>query len=482
VTELLHLAADTVTWRSVSILLDDVRRGIYVIGTPRSGKTGLLKTVITQFADLAQPFALFDPEGDLYQHALAEKAVGYALSRDDSGEQPYSTVLLEAGDLDHFLPLNFILAPPGVERYTHADALVEAFGRAYADEYSPAPRFLDFIRHSFLLGDELSLSLYEILLAVIYPKYRMALARASKDPLIRGYFLEHLKNVRGSELRSWTEAIRNKLAPFVLSPYLLPMLCQDYCVDFYQLIENRRQTFLCHLSAEHLKDSAGLLGMILQSLIEEAAIRRPENVAQVYPIVIDEFQKSASKTLLELSVRGGRRGIGLILAHQTISQPPFDKEPGYIETLLGTTHVKVAFRCGATDAERLSKEMFEATGELVKVKNKHWLWGDHGPASYYSIPEQRAHWAWQLQDQHRRECYVSLQGDGVVTHACETFDVERPEPGDVAMFREMSLTFHCVGREDALACIEQRAQRLRRDYGIKPPASVEQVQEELDPA
>jgi hypothetical protein len=332
-----------------------------------------------------------------------------------------------------------------------------------------------------VLGDELRLSLYEILLAVIYPKYRLALAGASKDPLVRAYFLEHLKNVRGSELRSWTEAIRNKLAPFILSPYLLPMLCQNSCIDMYRQIQIAGRTFLCHLSAEHLKDSAGLLGMIIQTLIEEATIRRPENVARVYPIIIDEFQKSASKTILELAVRGSRRGVGLILAHQAMRQAPFDKEPGYIDTLLGTTHVKVAFRCGASDAERLAKEMFEATGELVKTRKKHWLWGDYGPTTYYSIPEQRSHWAWQIQDQHRRECYISLQGDGIVTRACETFDVETPGPGDVETFRDLSMTFHCSTREQSLACIETRAQRLYREHRIKPPASVEQVKEELDP-
>lgn len=477
----LYLGEDAGTRRHVELPLESLRRGCYVIGTPGGGKTTLLRCLLSQFADLDQPYGLIDPEGALYRHAIFEASRNW----DPEGDQldVARTVTINTSDAQCSVPMNVCLVPQGVEPEDHVDSLMLAFHRAFEDSWGM--RLADFLRHGLLIAAEFRLSLYEVLLLAIFPEYRLALAKASKNPMLKAYFIGHLDLLKGYELRAWLEAVRNKLAPFILSPHLKPMLCRDSCIDVLNALEVWKKSFLVHPDQSTLHESAGLFAMLFTSLLEEAVRRRPENTASLWPLVVDEFQMAASKSLIELATRGRKRGVGCVLSHQTLCQPPFDKDRGFIETILGTCHTFVAFRCKRDDAERLAKQMFEVSGERVKVRERHFLWGDTGKTTFWTPQEQWEHWTRCLQDQGEGECYVSLQTGEITTYPVEVYHPPESEWDSKAdEFLDFCRAVHGSPRALALEDIDKRAERLYRDHGVKPPAllqTVDEIPDDLDP-
>jgi hypothetical protein len=467
----LILAQDCLTGEPVTIPTDHLRRGLHVIGTPGEGKSSFLVALLEQFIRAGQSFGLMEPEGQVYGQTLARLAAKRA--------DPARTVLLEPSHKPWAAPLNVLKVPDGVSPATHVDVLLRAFERQYASEGLYGPRMADFLRHLFLLTVELKLTLYEALLAIMDTAYCDSLARASTNPMLRGYFLSHLHNIRASERAMWAESSRNKLAPLVLSEYIAPAVVQDDCLDFLNLIESGA-SILVHTSQKHLHEDASLVGMLVQALLAEAVSRRAENASTLFPILIDEFQMVANRGVLDLLTRARRRGVGLILGHHSLYQPPFDKDPAFVEVVLAVAHTKVVFRVGRRDAERLSGELFRISGDVVKIRKRHPIFGPHGPAMYWSVAEQKEHWTRQIQDQAIQECFVSLQNEGISTHECETYLVDRLDESGLEEFREACFAAHCIPRETALACIERREERLYTEHGIKPPLSIAApIQEEI---
>ena len=97
------------------------------------------------------------------------------------------------------------------------------------------------------------------------------------------------------------------------------------------------------------------------------------------------------------------------MAHQTINQPPFDQNPEFLSTILGTTAVHVVMQVGREDSERFAKELFPTSGTTPKRRKKHWLWGDFGDPQFYSVVEERELQYQELEQQRQREMFIKIK-------------------------------------------------------------------------
>jgi hypothetical protein len=395
-----------------------------------------------QDAVQGQAFGIIDVE-----ETLSESCLGYL---EHLGVEPERVVVCDPTATEATLPLNFLHVPEGAHPHVVIEDLVFAMRRAWADVWGP--RLDDILRHSLALLQEHRLTLAELPLLLSDKKFRETLAEQSKDERLRLFFISHLGNVPAREWRVWIEAVRNKASAFAGNPFVTPMIAADTCVDFRSIMDEGK-FLVVNLPERVLKDSGKLLGMMLVTRIYAAALQRPEGSLPWF-LYADEFQSIASRSFLDLVTRSRKRGVGVIVAHQNLTQPPFDRDPGFLDTVLANCATQCFFSVGRTDAERLAKEVFPATGTIPKkTKKKDALWGGDEVQSFYSVSEEREHAIHEMETQQPRECFIKLKGGD--TYVATTYDL--PEAGDGSDLARASVRLHGVPPESIVA---RRIERL----------------------
>ena len=177
-------------------------RHLYSIGSTGSGKTLFLQSIILQDLQSQTPFGLIDPEGDLYKKAIAH----YLKENKETPleELAEKMVLIEPSNDQYALPLNCLHIPPEYKPYTVVDDMLFAFKKAWKDSWGD--RMADILRNSFMLLIEHGLTLNEMPKLLNDKSFRVKLAKQSKNPDLRGFWLEHLEGIRASEYRYWIES------------------------------------------------------------------------------------------------------------------------------------------------------------------------------------------------------------------------------------------------------------------------------------
>lgn len=421
-------------------------RHLYCIGGTGSGKTMFMESVISQDIKGKAAFGLIDPEGDLYTRTISH----FLIENPDTplDELAEKLVLIEPSNDRYALPLNCLKALGDYKPYTIVDNMLFAFRKAWKDSWGD--RMADIMRNSMLLLIEHGYTLNEMPKLLNDKQFRTNLAKRSKNQDLRGFWLEHLEGIRASEYRYWIESTRNKISAFISNPYIRPLISQKETIDFKEIMDSGK-TCLIYISQDHLKESGDLLGMLLVTKMLMSAMAREDissgNTNPWY-LYIDEFQNYATDSFLEILTQARKRGLGLFIQHQNLSQPPFDENKEFINTILSNAHTQVYFSLSRHDAEKMAKEIFGATGDKVKTRKKHWLWGDYGEPRFWSVQEEWEHFFSELENQATQECYVRLKGlNENRPFVGRTYQMDGKLAGDpdkLAELKELCFKRHCV--------------------------------------
>lgn len=166
----------------------------------------------------------------------------------------------------------------------------------------------------------------------------------------------------GSLPKGRTDAVINKLEPFVKNDLLRKIFCQKVStVDIEELLRPNRLVIWRLPKGELSELNAGLIGSALITKLWLTVVSRERSSRSPVFLAIDEFQNFAHlETLGDLVTEGRKYGIGLLLAHQHTKQVP-EKLLGDI---LGNTATKTIFRVSEKDA-RLVADSF---GSIDKSK------------------------------------------------------------------------------------------------------------------
>lgn len=367
------------------IPLDD-NLGVHIIGSPGSGKSSLLTHLIAQ----EERFGLIDVE----EHLSVEHDLLFDPLR---AVQPFNLLKTE-------------------RPYATTEDILACFRRAWPDGWGD--RMADVLRHSILLLIEHGLTLADLPRLLSDEKYRDRLATQSGSDAVRLFFLEHLRGVGQREWRYWIESARNKVSQFSLSPYVRPFLETKDCLDFHDLFTKR---VLFNLPERLMKDSAGLMGMLVVSKVYSSALERPEGSPH-WRLFADEFQRLSSQAFLDLAARGRKRGVSIVVAHQSLAQ----LDPQYADSLLSTVGTKVVFSVGRKDAERMAKEILPPSGTTIKrAKKRHPIFGGVDVQSYYSVQEEVEAMATEIEYQKQGECFIKTGG---LSYCATTFQAPNYAP------------------------------------------------------
>lgn len=337
---------------SVLVTLSDQERleHTWIIGASGTGKSTLLLNLI--LGDIAEGhgMAVLDPHGDLIDDLLARVP----------DERKADVILFDPSDTDWPVGCNILSAESERERVLLASDVVGIFRR-----------------FSTSWGDTMGTVLGNAVLAILeHPRggTLLDLRRLLVDERFRR---EYLKEVRDEEVAFfWAKEypligsrsigpILTRLDTFLRPKAIRHMVGQpDGKLRFSEVMESRK-ILLAKLSHGLIgEENAHLLGSFLVGKLLGQALSRQEvakGSRSAFFLYADEFQHFLTPSMETLLTAARKYGLGVTLAHQTLSQ--LRDMPKVEGALMGNARTRIVFRTGEGDARTLAEgfSFFEAS-------------------------------------------------------------------------------------------------------------------------
>ncbi|MEM7296870.1 MAG: DUF87 domain-containing protein [Bacteroidota bacterium] len=354
------------TWRSehkrFGIRLADRRSHTYIIGKTGTGKSTLLKTLILQDFENRHGLALLDPHGDLTAELKTLLPAHRALDLIDF-DVPGNWKELS------FNPL------VGVDQENRALAtsnLLEVFKKIWGAFWGP--RLEHVLRNSLItLLYQPKANLGDVLRLLVDNTYRKnAVSRVPFDR-VRSFWKTEFEAFPSRMKAEVIAPIQNKVGAFLTNPILEHILTQDTSMFDLREVMDSGKILLVNLSKGRLgEDVSHLLGALIVSMINSTAMGRAdiqEDKRKDFFLFADEFQNFTTSALAGMLSELRKYRVGLILAHQFISQLDRDIR----DAIFGNVGTMICFRVGAVDAPLLEKEFLPIIQrhDLMNLKNYH---------------------------------------------------------------------------------------------------------------
>lgn len=332
--------------REVEVRLSsDLRnRHLYMLGSTRSGKSTLMLNMAAQDLRNGEGLCVIDPHGDLARDILP-------LVPENRVED---TVYLDFCDREHPVALNALENASEREKDLLCSDLLVILSRIFATSWGD--RLEHVLRYAILtLLEGRDHTLRDIKRVLTIPAFREEAMGSISDPDLLEFWRE--------EFLSYGQAtfmpIYNKLGRFLASPIVRNVVAQtESKVDFLQAIKDRK-AIICNLSQGEIgEDNSHLLGALLVSKIQVAAmtmVGRPREQRPDFYLYVDEFQNFLVSSFEKILSEAGKSRLGLILANQFLDQ----LEEKVRKAVLGNVGTLICFKSGIEDARHLRSEFNE---------------------------------------------------------------------------------------------------------------------------
>jgi hypothetical protein len=303
------IGIDTKTGQRVHIPKPSRLQGLYIIGIPGTGKSGLIENLIIDDIKQGTGVAVLDPHGDLINNVLA---------RMDRRED--DVLLLDITDYHYPFGLNLFacsdLTNP-IEVQKTVDQVMHVFEKLYGVSRD-TPLILDYLRNcTYTLIANPGYTMAEIPLLLLNEKCRRKLV-ANVDDIDVRHFWQQYEQMKPNEQNEQAAYIRRRVSEFLL-PLSRPIVGQSTSTIDMQSIMNEGKILLVKLSTQ-LPSVTTLIGSMLIALILNAASARPANKRRQFHLYADEFQNFATEDFAKLLEEARKFGIGTTIAHQNRAQ------------------------------------------------------------------------------------------------------------------------------------------------------------------
>lgn len=313
----------------VFVSLDDLLRHQYIIGATGSGKSTLIINEVLDAFRQGLCTWVIDPHGDL---ALDLVEAVYAEDLD-------GVLLFDP------LKVEFSLNPFELPRYESKEQHSMMVERMIGEIVS----FMKRMYGERYWGPSLN-RIFQNALRTLYekddaPTFEEMLNLIKENLDEEGF--EDFYSELDALPRGRTDAVINKLEPFVKNELLRKIFCQKVStVDVEELLGPKLVVW--RLPKGELSEmNAGLIGSALVTKLWLSVVSRERGNRPPLFLAIDEFQNfSHLETLGDLVTEGRKYGIGLLLAHQHTKQVP----EKLLADVLGNTATKTVFRVSEHDA------------------------------------------------------------------------------------------------------------------------------------
>lgn len=338
--------------RPVILKDDDRRRHVYVVGKTGMGKTTLLLNQIEHDIQAGRGVCLIDPHGD-----LAEAVMGVIPS-----ERTNDVIVFDVGDSEHAVGFNPLACPDTQRMDQVASGVVTSLRKMYD---SWGPRLEDTLRNAVYAAIEHRGTLLTVLRILADAPFREQLVSRLQEPIVRAFWQQEFAGWNKAYRTEAVAAIQNKIRPFLTNRTVRAIVSQtDHTLDLRRIMDDGK-ILVVNLSKGRVgEDNSAMLGALLVSSIQEAAMRRadtPEKDRRQFSLFVDEFQNFTTGSFATILSEARKYGLNLTVSHQYFRQ--LDEETANAVT--GNVGTLIAFAVGSDDAEWLAAAMSKAPGQLL---------------------------------------------------------------------------------------------------------------------
>lgn len=314
----------------------------YAIGQTGTGKTTLLQNLAWQDAKFGNGFCLIDPHGDL------------AESQHRHINQPH--LYWDVADPVRQLGYNPLKRVAEQYRPLVASGLIETLKKQWPDAWGARMEHL--LRHAVLaLLEQPQADLRDLMRLFVYKGYRRQITETLTDPQVRFFWKHEFPALNYQTSADGVSPIANKLGAFLAHPAVRTSLCEPAAPLSFRSVMDSGQILIVNLAKGRLgADVSNVMGGLITSSIMQAAFTRhglPEAARRPFFLYVDEFHNLTTKTFAGMLSEARKYGLGLVLAHQHLSQI----DNGVRDAIIGNVGNQIVFRVGANDAHFFERQM-----------------------------------------------------------------------------------------------------------------------------
>ncbi len=357
------------TTKDIFITPEDRLRHFYIIGQTGTGKTTLMKNMITQDIQAGHGVCMIDPHGTDIEDILGIIPP----------ERSNDVIYFDPSRMDRVVGLNMLeFDPQKPEQKTFVvNELFSIFQKLYgAVPESMGPMFEQYFRNATMLvleDPDSGSTLMDISRVMADAKYRRQKLEKATNPVVVQFWKEIATKAGGeAALENIVPYITSKFDVFTANDYMRPIIGQQQSAFNFRDVMDSRKILLVNLSKGRLGEiNANLIGMIIVGKLLMAALSRVDNASKSFPdfyLHMDEFQNISTNSISAILSEARKYKLGLTVAHQFIAQLDEDIK----DSVFGNVGSIAAFRVGPEDAAALEHQfspVFDAN-DLMNVPNR----------------------------------------------------------------------------------------------------------------
>lgn len=321
-------------------------RHFYLIGKTGSGKTTLFENMIEQDILAGRGCGILDPHGEFAENVLAMVPK----------ERAEDVIFFDPADLDRPMGLNLLEAKESNEADRVVSEMIGIFRKLFPPEMI-GPIFEHQMRNIMLtlLEDPTEpATLAQIPKMFTDQEYQKKKMQYVKNPIVKDFWEKEMAKTSDFHKSETLGYLVSKVGQFVENKMMLNIIGQKSAFDLRDIMDNKK-ILIVKLSKGKIGDvNADLLGMIIVSKFQMAALSRDVATAKERPfyLYLDEFQNFTTDSIGVILAEARKYGLSLHMAHQFIAQ----LDDKIREAVFGNVGTIASYRVGTKDAEFLEKE------------------------------------------------------------------------------------------------------------------------------
>jgi hypothetical protein len=335
----------------------DRMRHLYLVGKSGTGKSTLIKNMVMSDIRRGNGLCLIDPHGDMVSSIVQQ------IPNERMGDLIY----FNPRDLKQQFAFNPLSRVPPKYHHIVASNLVATFRKVWSDSWGVRLEYI--LRYCLLtLLWFPEATLLDIQLLLTNKEFRHRVLEYVQDKHVISFWENEFDNYTPRLRAEAIAPVLNKTGVLTASLPLRSVF--GNCSKTLRMREmmDTGKIFLVNLSKGDIgEDAASLLGSILISVIQQAAVTRAsiaEHKRRPYYLYIDECHSFLTKAVIDILSESRKYALSLCLANQYITQ----LDDKIREGIFGNVGTLITFTVGADDAAFLSKE-FDPTFQAEDLVN-----------------------------------------------------------------------------------------------------------------
>ncbi len=369
---------------------EDRFRHFYVIGQTGTGKSSIFQSMARQDLRNGNGLCVVDPHGSLIEQLLPF----VPKSRVDD------VIIFDPSDTERPMGLNLLEADGEEEKDMVALDAMNIMIKLF-DEEVFGPRIQDYFRNGCLtlMSDPNGGALTDMVRLFTDDAFQRSKIKNITNPIIKSFWTNQMAKTGAREKGEMIPYFAAKFGAFITNSMMRNIIGQTKSAFDLSKIMNEKKILFMNLSKGAMGEiNSKLLGLIIVSKIQTAALRRQKELTQGkkpedFFLYIDEFQNYVTDSIESILSEARKYRLSLNIAHQYIGQIDQSNKKGGVnlkDAIFGNVGTMMCYKIGAQDSEYMGKEMEPAFSDqdlinIDKYKAAIKLSVDTQPSKPFSI-------------------------------------------------------------------------------------------------